>query len=131
MESVEDNVGVGEIVDEIDLMLPAKIDDALEECEVDTLRSGICREIEDQHFGARIHQGDGFFEFGQKAVGVVDGNAANVCAGDHRAVDVDRVAGVGHQNDVALIEGRKAEVRDALLDPMVTMASVSGSSWML
>ena len=55
------------------------------------------------------------FEFGQKAVGIVDGNAANVRAGDDRAVDVDRIAGIGHQNDVALIERRKAEMRDALL----------------
>ena len=46
---------------------------------------------------------------------VVDGDADHVSAGDDGAVDVDGVAGIGHQHGVARVEDGEAEVRDALL----------------
>jgi hypothetical protein len=40
---------------------------------------------------------------------------ADVGAGDHRAVDVDRVARVGHQHRVAAIQRGQHQVRQAFL----------------
>jgi hypothetical protein len=39
----------------------------------------------------------------------------DVAAGDHRAVDVDRIAGVGHQHRVAAAERGERKVRDPFL----------------
>ena len=51
----------------------------------------------------------------RRAVGIVNGDAADVRAGNDRAVNVNRIAGVGNHDDIALIEGRQTEVRDAFL----------------
>jgi len=42
-------------------------------------------------------------------------HVADVRARDHRPVDVDRVAGIGHQHRVAAVQRRERKVRDALL----------------
>ena len=39
----------------------------------------------------------------------------DIGAGDHRSVDVDRIARVRDEHDVARIEGREGKMRDALL----------------
>ena len=65
--------------------------------------------------GARGHARDELFKLGEELLLVVDGNADDVRAGDDRAVDVDGVAGIGHQHGVARVEDGQAEVGDALL----------------
>ncbi len=46
---------------------------------------------------------------------MVDGHAHHVRSGDDRAVDMDGIAGVGHQHRVARVEDGQAQVGDALL----------------
>ena len=50
----------------------------------------------------------------RKLLLVVDRDADDVRAGDDRAINVDRVAGVRHQHGVARVEDGQAEVGDAL-----------------
>ena len=45
----------------------------------------------------------------------MDGHAHHVRSGDDRAVNMDGIAGVGHQHRVARIEDGQAQVRDAFL----------------
>ena len=76
---------------------------------------GIRREAEDQH----LRLGD---QLADRALGLVEeiharrhAHRADVGAGDDRAVDVDRVARVGHQHRVAAVERREHQVREAFL----------------
>ena len=78
-------------------------------------RGRVRREVDDQRLGPRRHARNEVFKLREKLLLVVDRHADDVRAGDHRAVDVDRVAGVGHQHRVARVENGEAEVRDALL----------------
>ena len=112
--SVEAEVGVGEVVDEVESVLAGERDEAREEGQVDALRGGVRREVDDEGLGARGHARDEVFELGEKLVAVVDGDADDVGAGDDGAVDVDGVAGVGHEHGVARVENGEAEVGDAL-----------------
>ena len=76
---------------------------------------GVRREVDDERLGARGHARDQVFKLGEKLLAVVDGDADDVGAGDDRAVDVDGIAGVGHEHGVARVENGEAEVGDALL----------------
>jgi hypothetical protein len=76
---------------------------------------GLAREVEDEHLRLRPMVADGRFQLGEEVTPGVDGNVADVGAGDHRPVDVDRVARIGHQQRVAAVQRGQREVGDALL----------------
>ncbi len=51
----------------------------------------------------------------EEVIAIDDGDADHVSSGDDGAVDMDGVAGVGHQHGVARVEDGEAEVGDAFL----------------
>ena len=113
--AVEDEIGVGEIVEEIDLLRAAEGDDALKESRVDDLRRGVRREVEQQHLRPRPHGGQLVLQPIEKAGRVVHLHRDDLRAGDGGAVDVDGIAGVGNEDRVLIVERGEAEVGDAFL----------------
>ena len=63
---VKRDVGVSEIVHDVDAVLPRKRDHALEEIELDALRGGVAREIEDQHLRLGQRLADRVLELGEE-----------------------------------------------------------------
>ncbi len=112
--AVEGDVGVGEIVDEVEAVLAGELDEAREKGQLDALGGRVRREVDDQRLGARGHAWDQVFELREEGLLVVDGDADDVGSRNDGAVDVDGVAGVGDQDGVARVEDGEAEMGDAL-----------------
>ena len=102
-------------MDEVEAVLAGQLDQAGEKGKFDALGGRIRREVDDEGLGARGHARDEVFKLGKKFLGVHDGDADHVRPCDDGAVDVDGIAGVGHQHGVARVEDGEAEVGDALL----------------
>ena len=113
--AVEHDVGVGEVVYHQDVVLCCERDDALEELQLDAPRRGIAREPEDHHLRLREGFADRAFELLEEIHPRGHAHRTDVRAGDDGAVDVDRIARVGHQHRVAPLQRREHQVREALL----------------
>ena len=115
--AVEGDVGIGEVVHDIDFMATGDVDDLLEERQVDALAGRVRREVQDQHLRLRVRLLHRTVEFVEEIHPWRHPHMADVSAGDDRAVDVDRVAWIGHQHDVAALEGGERQVGNALFRP--------------
>jgi hypothetical protein len=100
-------------VHDVDAVLFRHRHDALEERQLDALRRRIARKIDDEHFGLGI----GILERPLELIEEIDfrghPHVANICARDHRTINVNRVTGIRHEHDVAAVERRQHEMRDA------------------
>lgn len=114
--AVEDKVGVGEVVDDVNAEFAAECNDALEESEVDALGGGVGGEVENEDLRTGLHARKLVLKAGEKLVrrGVGDGNALDARACNDGAEDVDRIAGIGDRDGVGVVEHGEAEVGDAL-----------------
>ena len=115
LPAVEADVGVGEVVHDVDAVFPRQLDDLLEERQLDALRGRIRREIDDEHLRLREAHLDRVLEFGEEIHARRQRHLPDVGAGDHRTVDVDRIAGIRHQHGVAAPERGQRQMRDAFL----------------
>ena len=108
---IERDVGIGEIVHDVDAVLPRQRDNALEEIELDALRGGVTRKPENHHprLGQRL--ADRTLEFGEEIHAAIHAHRANVGPGDDRAVNVDRVTRVRHEHGITAIERGKHQMR--------------------
>lgn len=88
---------------------------ALEERQVDALGGRVAGEAQHHHLGLRNRLAHGALEFLEEVHARRHAHGADVGAGDDRAVDVDRVAGVGHQHGIATVQGGQHQVRQAFL----------------
>gem|GEM_PF-6943340 len=88
---------------------------ALEEVQLHALRGGVGRETEDHHLRLGDRFADGPLEFVEEVHSRHQWHRTHLGSGDHRPVDMDRVAGVGHQHRVALVESSQHQVRQAFL----------------
>ena len=79
------------------------------------LRGRVRREADDHHLGLRDELADRALGLGEEVHARRHAHRADVGAGDDRAVDVDRVARVGHQHRVAAVERGEHQVREAFL----------------
>ena len=96
-------------------VLASQPDQALEERQVNTLRRRVAGKIDDQHLGLGKRILERALEFLEKIdLGRV-AHMVNVGAGNHRPVDMNRVTRVGHQHDIASLERRQRQMRDAFL----------------
>ena len=97
------------------VILLGQRDHTLEEVQLDALGGRVGREAQDHHLGL----GDRFANRPLQLVEEVHAwhqrHRTHLGTGDHRAVDVDRVTGIGHQYRVAMVEGAKHQVRQAFL----------------
>ena len=113
--AIEDEIGIGEVVEEIDLLGAAEGNDALEKCTIDGLGGGIRREVEQQHLRPRMHGWQFVLQAIEEAGGIIHLDGDHMRAGDGRPIDMDGIAGVGDEDGVLLVERGEAEVSDALL----------------
>ena len=98
----------------MEAVFTGQFDQAREKGQVDALGRRVRREVDDERLGARSHARNQVLKLREKLLLVVDGDADDVRAGNDRAVDVNGVAGIGHQHGVARVENGEAEVGDAL-----------------
>ena len=117
---VEVDLGVGEVGEHPEVVLLGEGDEILVEIEVADLRRRVGREGDDERHGLRDGVDDGAVEGAEiglrvEAAVVEGGDVAQRAAGDHEAVGVDGVAGVGDEHDVARGGDRHGEVGEALL----------------
>jgi hypothetical protein len=79
------------------------------------LRRRVAGEVQDQHLGLGIGVLDSPLNCIEKIHVGGHRHVVDIRARDHRPVDVDRVARIGHQHGVAGVERRERQVGDALL----------------
>jgi hypothetical protein len=91
------------------------LDDALEKIELHHLRRRIMRKTDDQHFRLGPTLPDRFLEMAEKFFARGQRNAAQIAAGEHHGVLMNRIGWTRAKNDVARIDGGPSEVRDAFL----------------
>ena len=84
---------------------------ALEKIQLDALRRRVGWKAENHHLRLGNALADAAFEFRKKIDARRHRDRADLRARDHRAVDVDRVTGIGHQHGVAAIERGQHQVR--------------------
>mmetsp|Transcript_2839 Transcript_2839/g.7339 ORF Transcript_2839/g.7339 Transcript_2839/m.7339 type:complete len:399 (+) Transcript_2839:976-2172(+) len=113
--TVVDDVGIGQVVHDQDVVLLGQRHHALEEAEVHALRRRVGREAEHHHLGLGVAAADGLLQLDEEVHLARHRNRADVGPGDHRAIDVDGVAGVGHQHRVATVQRGQHQVGQALL----------------
>ena len=118
--AVEVDLGVGEVGEHPEVVLLREGDQLAVEVEVADLRGGVRREGDHDGHGLRHRVGHGAVERAQVFLGIEPsvverGDVAEHAAGDHEAVGVDRVGGVGDEHDVAGCGDRHGEVGEALL----------------
>ena len=115
LPAVEDDVGIGEVVHDEDVVLAGQRDDALEEVQLHALRRGVARKADDDHLRLRVAAADGALEFAEEVHPRAHRHRPDVGACDHGPVDVDGVARVRHQHGVAPVERGQHQVRQAFL----------------
>ena len=113
--AIEDDVGVGQVVDHPDAVLPGDGDDPLEEVELDALGGGIAGEVDHQHLGLGPGILDGPAQLGEEVDAGDQGHMADVGPGDDEAVGVNGVSRIGHQDGVARAHGGEGQVGQPLL----------------
>ena len=111
--AIETDVCVSKIVHNDDVVLLGELNYAFKKREIYALRGGITRKAQDHHF----RLGNGFahraLEFFEEISSRGHANGADVGPCDHGAINMNRIARVGHQNGIARIQGRKHQVGEA------------------
>ncbi|OMP13380.1 hypothetical protein COLO4_01793, partial [Corchorus olitorius] len=113
--AVVDDVGIGQVVDHQHAILLGQFNHPLEEVQLHALRRRVRGEAEDHHLRLRNGLADGPLQLGEEVHARDQRHRTHLGAGDYRAVDVDRVAGVGHQHRVAVVQGSQHQVCQAFL----------------
>ena len=118
--AVEIDLGIGEVGEHPEVVLLREGDEIAVEIEIADLGRRVGREGDDERHRLRDRVDDGALErpqvlLGIEAAVVERGDVAQGAAGDHEAVGVDGVAGVGDEHDVAGGGDRHGEVGEALL----------------
>jgi len=90
-------------------------DHALEEVQFHALGGGVGGKAENHHLWFGDRTANGPLQFGEEVHTRHQRHRTHLRTGNHRTVDVNRVARVGHQHRVALIQGRQHQVRQAFL----------------
>ena len=113
--AVERDLAIRVVVRDEDVVPPAELDSALEVVAGCDRRRGIVGIIEVDELGARHDVLGDVGHLEQELRARREGVQVRLGARQHRAAVIDGVAGIGHDGDVARVEHRRREVRDALL----------------
>ncbi|CRI67327.1 hypothetical protein THIOKS1550019 [Thiocapsa sp. KS1] len=108
--AVENDVGIGDVVDHPDPVLGGDIDDLLEEVQLDALRRRIPRKVQDQHLGLRPGVLDGALELLEEVHIRRQSHMTHVGTGDDEPVGMDRVSRVRHQHRIPCPHGRERQM---------------------
>jgi len=90
-------------------------DHPLEEIQLHALRGRVGREPQDHHLRLGNRTANRPFQLGEKVHARNQRHRTHLGAGNHGTVDMNRVARVGHQYGVALVQGGQHQVRQAFL----------------
>ena len=113
--AVEGDVGIGQIVNHQDVVGFGESDDACEKIELDTHRGGVRGEAQNEHLWLRVRLANGTFGLLEKIHALGHPHVFDLRACNHRAINMNRVAGVGYEHGVATIQGSEHQVRQAFL----------------
>ena len=113
--AVVDDVGVGVVVDDHDVVLARELDDLLVDLGRAHRAHRVCGQRDDHVLGAVRHLRVDARHVGQEVVLGRERVERARAAGERGGVAEDRVAGVGHQDGVALVDERGAQGQHALL----------------
>lgn len=105
LEAVVDDVGVGQVVNDVDAVLLRQGDEFFKEVEIYALGGRVARETQDHEFGFRSRFRDCPFKFTEEIDAGAHADAADVCTGDDGTVDVNRVARIRNENGVSSVAG--------------------------
>lgn len=86
-----------------------------EEIQLHTLRGGVGREAQDHHLRLGDRAANRPFQLGEEVHAGHQRHRTHLGTGNHGTVDMNRVARVGHQYGVALVQGGQHQVRQAFL----------------
>ncbi|MNC41184.1 hypothetical protein D3C75_899380 [compost metagenome] len=90
-------------------------DHSFEEIQLHALGGRVGRETEDHHLRLRDRTANGPLQFSEEIHARHQRHRPHLGAGNHGTVDVNRVARVGHEHGVALIQGGQHQMRQAFL----------------
>ena len=90
-------------------------DHPFEEVQFHALSGGVGREAEDHHLRLGDRAANRALQLSEEIHTGYQRHRTHLGAGNHGTVDVNRVAGVGHQHGVALVQGGQHQVRQAFL----------------
>ena len=113
--AIEGDVGISEVVDHQDVVLAGERDHPLKKVEIDALGGRIARKTQDHHLGLWEGLSDRALELVEEIDTGGHAHRADISTGNDRAIDVNRVARIGHQHGIAAIEGGKHQMRQAFL----------------
>ena len=108
-------VGVCQILHHPNAMLPRNGDDLLEEVQIHAFGGGVAGEVQHQRLGAGPGVVDGLGQFVKKIHPLGERHMAHIGVGNHKAVGMHRIAGVGHQHCVPRRQHGQRQVRQPLL----------------
>ena len=101
-------------MDDQDVILLRQGDDLFKEVQLHTLRRWIRGKTKDHHLRLRVTLADGAFQLVKEIHTFHQRHRAHLRPGNHRAIDMNRIAGVRHQYGVAMIQRRQHQVRQPL-----------------
>jgi hypothetical protein len=112
--AIEDQVGIGEVMEEIDLLGAAEGDDTFEEFARNGLRRGIRGKVKEKHLRPRTHRRQLVLQAIEKTVGIIHLNGHDLRASNGWTVNVDGVAGIRDKDGVLIIQRGEAKMGDSL-----------------
>ena len=96
-------------------MLASQLNQPRQERKLNALRRRVRREVDDQRLGPRRHARDKVLKLLQELLLIVNRHTDDVRAGNDRAIDMNRIGGIGHKHGVARIKNGQTQMSDALL----------------
>ncbi len=113
--AIEDDVGISEIVDYPDVVLPGDLHHLLEELQFHALGGGVPGKVEHQHLGPRPGVLDRLLQLAEEVDALHQRHVAHVGTGDDEAPGMDGIGGIGHQHRVTGTQAGERQVRESLL----------------
>ena len=114
LPAVKANVGIRQIVHHQDSVLLCQRHHSLEKIEFHALRSRIAGKAQDHHLRFRNRFTNCTLQFLDEVHAGRHADRTDVGTGDDGSIDMDRIAGVGHQNSIAVVQRGEHQVSEAL-----------------
>ena len=111
---VENQIGVGKIVNHPQIMLFCDLHYPLKEGQLDTVSGWVGGKIEHQHFRLGVSIANGGLQFLKEASFALHRYVSQIGTRDHKPIGVNRVAGVRHQDRVTDTRSGQSQMRQAL-----------------